>query len=77
VLHQFLDITICTAYDICLFIDTVKFILHKSVPCKIVRLKPKDSYFVTPLKSLLVKHCPFRKHGHREQADALPSDVLR
>jgi len=55
-----------------MFIDVLKFILHKTVPCKIDRLKPKDLYFGTPLiKSLLVKRCRLRKDGPTEQADAL------
>ena len=50
-----------------MFIDAVKFILHKTVPCKIVKLKPKDPYFVTPLiKSLLVRRCRLRKRGRTE-----------
>jgi hypothetical protein len=58
------------------FIDTVKSLINSCIPCKIVKIRHSEPYYITPLiKSMLNKRNRLRRKGKVQEADALAEKI--
>ena len=60
----------------CQFVNTVKVLIKKCIPCKTVEIRSTEPYYITPIvKSLLIKRNRLRRRGKLVKADLIASKI--